>query len=123
VQFVVQNGHVTVSGTVQWYYQAHEVAHEAGRVTGVLSVTNNISVEKIDTANAVNATHVQSRIRGSLQRAANLDASRINVAVSEGTVTLSGTVRSWLEHDKAAEAAWSVPGVERVDNCIAISTI
>jgi osmotically-inducible protein OsmY len=123
VQFVVRDGHVTVSGTVQWYYQAHEVAHEAGRVKGVLGVTNHITIEKIDQVDAVNTSEVRRKIHGLLQRAADLDANCISVAVKDGTVTLSGTVRTWLEHDKAVQAAWSVPGVSRVDNCIAISTI
>jgi osmotically-inducible protein OsmY len=33
-------------------------------------------------------------------------------------VTLSGTVRSWMEKDEAQRAAWRVPGVAVVDNRI-----
>lgn len=120
IQFVVANGHVTVSGVAQWYYQAHEAVHEAGCVTGVVDVTNNITVKSSDT---VSVAEVQRRIHSSLQRAADLDANCISVAVDEGTVTLSGTVRSWLEYDKAAQAAWSIPGVSHVDNVISISGI
>jgi osmotically-inducible protein OsmY len=120
IQFVVQNGHVTVSGVAQWYYQAHEVAHEAGSVTGVLGVTNDITVKSPDT---VNVAEVRRRIHSALQRSADLDANCISVVVDGATVTLSGTVRTWLEHDKAAQAAWSIPGVSHVENLISISAI
>jgi osmotically-inducible protein OsmY len=121
VQFVVQNGHVTVSGVAQWYYQVHEVVHEAGCVTGVLGVTSKIlPLQKADT---VNVAEVQRKIHSALQRAADLDANCVSVAVNDGTVTLSGSVRTWLEHDKAAQAAWSIPGVSHVDNAISISGI
>lgn len=120
VQFVVANAHVTLSGVVQWYYQAHEAAHEAGRVTGVVAVTNDIVVK---TPEPVTVPEIRRRIQSSFQRAADLDANCIAVAVDGGTVTLSGTVRTWLEHEKATEAAWSISGVTRVDNLISISAI
>ena len=120
IQYVVASGHVTISGVVQWYYQAHEAAREAGCVTGVTGVTNDITVKNLD---AVNVDEVRRRIHSSLQRAADLDANCIDVVIEGGTVTLSGTVRTWLERDKAAQAAWSIPGVSRVDNFIEISGI
>ena len=52
---------------------------------------------------------------------ANLDADKVHVSVEDGTVTLTGEVRCWHERDEAETAAWSAPGVTRVQNNLSIS--
>jgi osmotically-inducible protein OsmY len=42
------------------------------------------------------------------------------VTVSDGTVTLSGNVHSWFERDEARRAAWAAPGVNAIDDRIAV---
>ncbi|HVA26551.1 MAG TPA: BON domain-containing protein [Candidatus Baltobacteraceae bacterium] len=117
VKFVVKDGRVTLSGEVPWYYQAQEAAYEARRVIGVRDVSNNITVKPVT---SLKSDEIKRKIHSELQRMADLDAKSINVAVSDGTVTLSGSVRTWTERDKATQAAWSFPGVLRVENLIGI---
>lgn len=38
----------------------------------------------------------------------------VSIAVYDGTVTLSGTVRSWSERELAASSAWNTAGVRSV---------
>jgi osmotically-inducible protein OsmY len=63
---------------------------------------------------------VQKRIIDALHRHADIDARRIHVEAEGNRVTLSGTVRSWMEKDEAQRAAWRVPGVAVVDNRISV---
>jgi osmotically-inducible protein OsmY len=118
VQFVVKNGHVTLSGEVAWFYQSQEAVREAGSVVGVQDVTNEITLRPIAVPNASEVLH---KIQAEFQRTADLDAKNVEVEVNGSAVTLSGTVHSWLEHDRAAQAAWGVPGITRVSNQIVVT--
>ena len=63
---------------------------------------------------------VKSKIEAALKRSAEVDARRINVAVADGKVILSGNVHSWFERNEARHAAWAAPGVKAVDDRIAV---
>jgi len=45
----------------------------------------------------------------------------IRIKVLDGTVTLSGVVHDWIEHDAIRNAAWSAPGVRMVEDHLTIS--
>jgi osmotically-inducible protein OsmY len=63
---------------------------------------------------------IKRRIEAALRRAAAIDASRITVEADGGEVVLRGTVRSWAERERAEQAAWSAPGVAKVDDRIKV---
>jgi osmotically-inducible protein OsmY len=117
VTFLVQDGNVTLSGDVRWQYQAREAVHEARRVSGVRDVANLIAVKPMV---SLTAEEIRRKIHEALERSANLEAEKITVSVVNGIVTLDGTVRTWLGRELAADAAWSIPGVTHVENCITI---
>ncbi|MDO8631959.1 MAG: BON domain-containing protein [Phycisphaerales bacterium] len=111
----VSDGWVTLKGQVNWEYQRAAAAAAVRDLTGVRGVTNAIAVKP-----HVNAVDVKSKIEGALTRSAEVDARRINVAVTDGKVILSGNVHSWFERDEARRAAWAAPGVKDVDDRIAV---
>jgi osmotically-inducible protein OsmY len=63
---------------------------------------------------------VERRIREALEASAQRDAPRISVDVEDECAILRGAVRSWAEHEDAALAALSTPGVTKVDNRLAL---
>jgi osmotically-inducible protein OsmY len=111
----VTNGWVKLSGPVDWEYQRSAAARAVRDLTGVVGVSNLITLEP-----HVNALDVKGKIEAALKRSAEVDARRINVTTADGNVTLSGNVHSWFERDQARRAAWSAPGVKQVDDRIAI---
>ena len=113
----VEDGYVTLTGAVDWQYQRDEAAFVAGNILGVTGVDNEVLVGGDGRA----ATGVSDGIQKAFKRDAKIDADNLSVAASDGTVTLSGSVRSWSEHDAALTAAWAAPGVTTVNDRLVVS--
>ncbi len=111
----VSDGWVALKGHVDWEYQRATATNAVRYLMGVRGVSNTITVEP-----HVSASDVKSKIEAALKRSAEVDARRINVVVTDGTVILSGNVHSWFERDEARHAAWAAPGVKEVDDRILV---
>jgi osmotically-inducible protein OsmY len=118
IKVIVDHGWVTLEGIVNWQFQK-EAAEDAMRnLSGVIGVTNRIVVRP-----RVDPGDIKSRIEEAFRRHAVLDARRIAVEVDGRNVILRGDVGSWVQRDVAERAAWSAPGVERVENHIAVRPV
>jgi osmotically-inducible protein OsmY len=115
IKVLVKDGIVTLEGKVDWYFQRAGAAACVDRIGGVRGVINNIIVKP-----TASPADVKIRIEDALKRSAEVDSRRISVAATDGTVTLSGNVRSWFEREEAERAAWAAPGVSKVVDRIAV---
>ena len=116
VKVAVTKGWVTLDGNVEWYYQKRAAEDAIVVLAGVRGVTNGITVA----SRQVRVEDVKGKIEAALKRNAEIDAKKITVQASDGKVTLTGTVRSWIERQDAVSAAWSAPGVMNVVDQIRI---
>jgi len=112
----VNDGYVTLTGTAEWQYQRDEAELITSAIVGVFDVTDEIKL----VGTKPNAGDVKDSIQGAFKRNAKLDADDLSVTTSNGTVTISGIVSSWSEHDEALEAAWAAPGVTDVDDLVVV---
>jgi len=117
VQAAVHNGHVTLTGTVEWLYQKESAEKAVRHIRGVHGVMNYIIV-----APRGAVRDVRLRIVKALHQNADVDARHITVTVSGDTATLTGTVATWLQRDSAERAAANAPGIARVDNHIMVQS-
>lgn len=116
VKAVVNDGWVTLEGEVKWNYQRWLAERAVSRLKGVKGISNAIRLGRQPPTG-----DIKRKIEAAFRRSAAIDADRITVEVNGDEVILRGTVRSWAEREEAERAAWSAPGITRVDNRIAVS--
>ena len=116
IKVKVEHGWVTLTGTVDWFFQSDAARHAAAKINGVFGVSNLIAIRKLPVAN-----DVKDRIVSAIKRSADIDASSITVTADGGTVWLGGRVKGWHERDAAERAAWAAPGVIKVEDAIVIA--
>jgi osmotically-inducible protein OsmY len=111
VKVKVEKGWVTLTGEVDWEYQRGSIEKAVRPLTGVIGVTDLITLKP-----QVTPKDVSKRISEALERHAEREAKRIEVAVDGSTVTLRGSADSWSDRAAIQGAAWSAPGVHKVIN-------
>jgi osmotically-inducible protein OsmY len=107
----VENGAVTITGTVQSPAEKRLADRVAKSVAGVRSVDNRLTVAAAGTRTD---SELELEIAERLQWDVRLDDGLLDVDVNDGQVTLTGSVGSDFERDLALALAW-VPGVTGVD--------
>jgi len=110
----VKDGLVTLTGATEWQYQRDEAEYITANILGVTGIENDIDI----VPPTPSPKDVEHSIKKAMGRDAKLDANNVSVKTSNGTATLTGTVRSFAEHDSAVAAAWSAPGITAVDDRI-----
>jgi len=111
----VKGGVATLSGGVNSYAAKVAAAEAAHRVRGVEAVANDITVHIPSFAERTDPDIAQA-VLNSLQWNAWVPTNQLEVTVSQGVVTLKGTV-DWLYQRRAAEDAIShLAGVRAVMN-------
>ena len=115
IRVKVEKGWLTLEGDVDWYFQKEAAERAVRYLTGVLGVSNLISVKARPTP-----ADVKEKIKETLQRGASFDAERITVEIEGNKAILRGTVRSYAEMRDAERAARNAPGISDVDNRLTV---
>jgi CBS domain-containing protein/osmotically-inducible protein OsmY len=118
VGVVVKDGVVTLIGTVDNWATARAAERAAHRVAGVLDVANDLVVKLPDDARRTDAEIAQA-VRRALERDAAMAGAEITSTVSNGIVTLAGTVPDPGQWAEAEAAVSHLVGVRRVIDHVA----
>jgi osmotically-inducible protein OsmY len=114
VRAEVDDGHVTLTGQVDFLYQKSLAAERVAELESVVGVSNQITIRD---RQAIDQNEVKRQITAALHRHAAVEASGIQISVANGKVILEGVVDACCERDLIAEAVRSTHGVrEIVDN-------
>ncbi|HZD59493.1 MAG TPA: BON domain-containing protein [Anaerolineae bacterium] len=116
IEVAVQDGEVTLGGTVSKLDQKILAGNIAKRLPGVASVKNYLGVAEMPTS-------FDQAIENEVMKA--LEIEKINmvdvrVTVLDGVVHLDGTVDTYKQRDRARLIAEAVPGVRYVQNDLVI---
>ncbi len=106
----VSNGVVTLGGNVDSWPERKFAGDLAKSAPGVIRVVNELDVTFNENRTD---TEIEQEINAKLQNSVWIDGALIDVAVNNGVATLSGTVGSAIEKQRAQYAAY-VAGVETV---------
>jgi osmotically-inducible protein OsmY len=111
IEITVQDGWVTLNGTVDWQFQRTAVENDVYKLSGVAGVNSNVKIQP-----RVEVADLQNRIEDALKRSAEIEAEGIGVSVQGGAVTLTGLIHDLAEHKAIRDAVWSAPGVRLIDD-------
>ncbi len=117
IKVKVEQGWVTLEGTVKSEFQRTFADDSVRYLTGVNGVTNLITVNPA----AINPSEVKAKIESALRRGTELWAKSIKVEVDGNKVVLKGSVRSRAERSEVEHAAWAAPGVSQVEDNLTIA--
>jgi osmotically-inducible protein OsmY len=115
----VDEGIVTLTGTVDSWGKKVAAEEAAHRVWGVLDVANDITV-RLPGAPGRTDTEIAQAVRRALEWDIFVPEERVKSTVSEGMVTLKGEVDTWAERDDADRAVRYLAGVRGVVNQLAV---
>jgi len=118
IRTTVSNGVVTLEGTVDFWAHRDDAERSVRNLAGVVEVRNLIAVEP--SLPNVSAHSVRVAISAALERRADKAARGVHVAITDGRVTLTGDVPSWVERTAIEDAVRRTPGVRKVDNQIRV---
>jgi osmotically-inducible protein OsmY len=114
VRAEVDDGHVTLTGEVDFLYQKSLAAERVVEMESVVDVSNQITIRE---RHAIDQNEVKRQIAAALHRHAAVEASGIRISVAGGKVILEGVVDACFERDLIAEAVRTTHGVrEIIDN-------
>jgi osmotically-inducible protein OsmY len=116
----VDRGVVTLTGTVTSWAKRGAAEEAAHRVIGVLDVANDIVV-KLPGGYSQSDTEIAQAVRQALEWDVFVPEEKIRSTVSDGWVTLEGTVERWSQREDAARAVRNLMGVRGVVNKIAVT--
>lgn len=71
--------------------------------------------DKHDSAEPVTDSWITTKVKTDLLTSKNVPGTEVKVETVNGVVTLTGTVASQAEHDKAVRVTQQIKGVKRVD--------
>ena len=117
VEATAKDGNLTLTGSVNYGPQRAAAEQAVAGLSGVRGIRNEIIVwDDADPAD------VSFLVQDALERYALIpDDSDVVVGASGNTVTLTGHVRTWAEHDAAVGAAWMASGVFEVRDDIYVT--
>jgi osmotically-inducible protein OsmY len=115
IKVSVEQGWVTLSGAVEWFFQKESAELAVRPLRGVVGLTNQIALHA-----RANAQTISDDILHALGRSWFFDPQTIEVTDKNGKVRLSGTAPSPYARQLAAETAWASPGTLEVQNDVQV---
>lgn len=119
----VSEGVVHLAGTVDDAEERRLAEHEAMRVDGVRRVINNISVGDPTGGEMADDGTITAKVKAKLAASAEINPFNVDVATSQGVVSLVGRVKTEAQKAEAERIARETEGVRGVRNLLEVGDL
>ncbi len=117
----VRDGIVTLTGTVSAYAKKLAAIEAAHRVHGVHDVVDDVKI-RIPSVWERTDQDIAAAVRNALKWDVLVPDDRITSTVSNGVITLEGSVNTWMQRYHAEHALQRLTGVRAVVNSITVGS-
>jgi len=116
VEASASEGKVWLTGTVDNRFQRDAAEQVVARLTGVRGIADDIEI-----FTDIEAADVTDLVQDALDRYGLMSVDTdVQVDASDGTIALTGHVRTWSEHAAVIDAAWRGVGVKNVRDYVVV---
>ncbi len=116
VEASASEGNVWLTGTVDNRFQRDAAEQAVARLAGVRGIADDIEI-----FTDIEAADVTDLVQDALDRYGLMSVDTdVQVDASDGTVALTGHVRTWSEHAAVIDAAWRGVGVKNVRDYVVV---
>ena len=119
IEVAVKSGVVTLTGRVPSYADKYSAERAAERITGVRAVADDLFVAPVGSVR-LSDTDIAHAVATALLLNVQVPDKAVKAAISDGWVTLDGTVAWQYQRDAATRSVCYLPGVRGVSNAIAV---
>lgn len=116
----VENGVVTLAGTVPSYSERIAAVHAVERLDGVMGVANELVVAPLSAFERSDVDIAEAAVRALLW-SSSVPGNRVKVQVQRGWVTLDGSLEWAYQREAAEEIVRHLVGVRGITNQIALT--
>ena len=120
IKIEVLGGIVTMSGNVNTSNARYSAVSDAWMIEGVTNVNNNLHVIYASDMNLPTDMQIKTQAENTLLWNEDIDSTKIDVSVSQGIITLNGTVDSLWKKWEAEQTVYRNFGVLSVENHLTI---
>ena len=117
ITVTVDNGWITLEGTVRWDFQRAAAENTIRYRSGVRGV-----ISKLKLKSEVDNEIEKKRVEDALRRNWAINSDKISVKADGNTITLNGIVGSIFQKTEAEKIAYKTPGVWLVDNLLVVES-
>jgi len=116
----VEDGVVVLKGTVTSFSEKNAASADAWTVHGVRSVANEITVAFPSTIEVPTDKEIRENVETALVLSSDIEDKDINVIVSDGVVTLKGSVPSFWQKSRIEHIIGGITGVYEINDTLTI---
>jgi osmotically-inducible protein OsmY len=112
VKLLIEDGWLRLEGEVEWPFEKSAAEHAIENLMGVKGIDNLIVVKPV----VPMPEDIRDKIKAAFKRHHFINGHNIQVDVKGKTAVLEGHVSSLAEKSAAENAAWSAPGISKVES-------